>query len=120
MGDNGLRPSPARGAGGTELDGVGGRPPRPAPAERTDREFRDAMLCPDCRRLPALQRLPLPAGPPPAGEPMRPLLCVRCGLLLPSAHDGATGVMLRMLSRLARFGLAAEGAPILRGTAAGR
>jgi hypothetical protein len=72
------------------------------------------MLCDQCQSLPvdawrtSARRLPDIRGV----ERLMILLCERCGDLLPP-RDPADR-LLRSLSRLAAFGLAAGGSPILK------
>jgi hypothetical protein len=72
------------------------------------------MLCDQCHSLPedawrtSVRRLPVVG----AAERLKLLLCERCGELLPP--NDPTDRMLRSLSRLAAFGLAAGGSPILK------
>ena len=72
------------------------------------------MLCDVCQNLPAdAWRTLNPAFAEKEGsERLVKLLCERCGELLPPRD--ATERFLRSLSRLAGFGLAAGGSPILK------
>lgn len=59
------------------------------------------------------------AGPldPQVASRLRDLLCERCGAVLPPTDP--TETMLEKLSQLARFGLTAEGRPLLERRAVG-
>jgi hypothetical protein len=72
------------------------------------------MLCSNCRDLPnevVLERAHR-ARSLPGWERLRDVLCDGCGTLVP--HGDQTDRLLRRLSHLARFGLAAGASPILR------
>jgi hypothetical protein len=72
------------------------------------------MLCDLCQNLPgdAWRTTARPIGPDGGGERLGHLLCEHCGELLPPRDQ--TDRFLRSLSRLAAFGLAAGGSPILK------
>lgn len=71
------------------------------------------MLCVKCRSMlnsSALEFEPR-AGWPDSLDPLRMLLCARCGTVLP-ALDPAEA-MLSKLSQLSKFGIGADNRPIL-------
>lgn len=73
------------------------------------------MLCSDCDRLPPrveriTRRMDGFQGPP-GWERIRLLFCSRCGAPVPLGD--ANSWMLERLCRLARFGLAAGGRPVI-------
>lgn len=72
------------------------------------------MLCRHCQSLGPdgahryrLSRFPSFRG----AERIRAMMCVACGTLLPPVDP--TDLMLEKLAQLARFGLSAEGGPLL-------
>ena len=73
------------------------------------------MLCRSCKKLPRDLTDP-GSGRTTDGLPgwdrLQLVMCSGCGTLLPDA--GATETMLRTLTRLARFGMAAGTNPILK------
>lgn len=72
------------------------------------------MLCDLCQNLPAdaWRTTTRPLGDDAGAERLGTLLCERCGELLPERDQ--TDRFLRSLARLAGFGLAAGGSPILK------
>lgn len=72
------------------------------------------MLCDLCQSLPgdAWRTTAKVVGEGPGAERLGHLLCQRCGDLLPPRDS--TDRFLRSLARLAGFGLAAGGSPILK------
>jgi hypothetical protein len=72
------------------------------------------MLCDLCQYLPGDARRTTARliGYETGGERLGNLLCERCGELLPPRDQ--TDRFLRSLARLAAFGLAAGGSPILK------
>lgn len=71
------------------------------------------MLCTTCKMLPdSAKERGQSAHSLPGWERLREVMCEACGALLPPMSQ--TDRMLRRLSELARFGLAAGGQPILK------
>jgi hypothetical protein len=72
------------------------------------------MMCDLCQNLPAdaWRTTTRPFGDEPAADRLGTLLCEHCGELLPARDQ--TDRFLRSLARLAGFGLAAGGSPILK------
>ncbi len=84
------------------------------PAARGGEIMRGTMLCAQCQTSHA-RSLGRPNrfadGDSPATERLKAVLCATCGELLPP--QDSTDRLLRTLSHLASFGLAAGGEPIL-------
>lgn len=72
------------------------------------------MMCDLCQSLPgdAWRTKARVLEEKPGAERLEHLLCQRCGVLLPPRDS--TDRFLRSLARLAGFGLAAGGSPILK------
>jgi hypothetical protein len=73
------------------------------------------MLCGTCKKLPRSLTEPASGRTPdglPGWDRLKLVMCSGCGSLLPP--PGATETMLRTLSRLARFGMAAGATPIMK------
>lgn len=77
-------------------------------------EVENEMLCQNCRGLPSdiVDERSRLAASRPGWHRLRNVVCDACGRMLPA--EDADGQFLDRLSRLARFGLVAGAAPILK------